>query len=175
MMVWANKLLLHGNVGATNGTGNFTVNAGNTLTLASNISVFNTSNLTLSDNSILNLGNSTTGYNRGSTDSLLISSNISVGSNSTVNIGNGTTLAGVVYGSSDGAGTLNIQGNVTSGGGYGQAIEGNDRSLAVINISEDNTLTLQHNASRPRRSPLRTPRPTYNSIGGGPYSASPVV
>ena len=146
-IVIAGNLTMHGNIGATNGTGNFTINAGNALTLASNVSVFNTSNITISDSSTLNLGNTTTGYNRGATDLLTISANISVGNNGTINVGNGTTLDGVIYGTTDGVGTLNIHGNFTSGGGIGDEVEGTAHSLSTINVLSGNTFTLQHNAT----------------------------
>ena len=114
------NLTMHGNIGATNATGNFSIVGGNTLTLASNVSTFNSDNMTLNASSTLNLGNSTSGYNRGSSAALIFSSNISMDSGSIINVGNGTTLSGAIYGDSDGVGTLNIHGNVTSGGVIGE-------------------------------------------------------
>ena len=143
MVVVGGNLTVHGNVGGSVGLGNFTVSDGYTLTLASNVSVFNSDNMTLNASSTLNLGNSTTGYNRGATDELVFSSNISMGSGSTINVGNGTTFSGQIYGTSDGAGTLNVLGNFTSGGNIGSI---SASTLAQINISGGNTFTLSHDA-----------------------------
>jgi len=92
------NLTIHGNIGATNATSNFTISEWNSLTLASNVSTFNSDNMTLSDNTVLNFGNVTSGYNRGSSETLTFASNITMGSNSTINVGNGTTLNGNIYG-----------------------------------------------------------------------------
>jgi len=148
-VIIAGNLTMHGNIGSVNATGNFTINAGNTLTLASNVSTFNSDNFTIGVDSTLNLGNTTTGYNRGSTDTLAFSTNVSMASGGTINVGNGTTLSGSIYGLSDGVGTLNVHGNVTSGGVIGGDTKANvgASDLAVINVSEGNTLTLSHESS----------------------------
>ena len=144
------NLTMHGNIGATNATGNFTISEWNSLTLASNVSTFNSDNMTLSDNTVLNFGNVTSGYNRGSSETLTFASNITMGSNSTINVGNGTTLNGNIYG----AGTLNVLGNFTSTGSIGAAqVDGADfitSGLEQINISKGNTFTLNNNATATR-------------------------
>jgi len=146
------NVTLHGNVGQKassdgNGTGNWTLLEGNTLTLAENVTVFNAQNLTMSMNTTLNLGsNATTGINRASAYALTYYGNISMAGNSTINIGNGTTVTGSIYGLQDGKGTLSVQGNVTSGGtigGLGYATVG-DNDLEVITVNEGNTFTLEH-------------------------------
>jgi len=69
--------------------------------------------------------------------------------NSTINIGGGTTLAGTIYGASNGQGTMNILGNVTTGGNIGtnatseaQSHTANDLGLQQVNISAGNTFTI---------------------------------
>ena len=149
MIVIGGNLTMHGNVGSSNITGNFTINSGQTLILASNVTEFNSANMTLSATSTLNLGNVTTGYNRGSSETLVLSSNISMGSGSTINVGNGTTISGSIYGASDGDGILNIHGNFTSGGvigGNGTTTVG-DLGLEVITVHKGNTFTISHESA----------------------------
>ena len=154
------NVTLHGNVGlnaassGANGTGNWTLFNGNTLTLSENVTVFNAQNMTLEDNTTLNLGsNSTTGVNRDSDHELIYYGNISVGGNSTINVGNGTTIKGLIYGSASGKGTLNILGNFTHDNVIGAHIlrdgftPDNISKLAQINISADNTFTMSGNVS----------------------------
>ena len=141
-IVVAGNMTLHGNIGASNATGNFTINQGNILTLASNVSIFNSSNITLEANTALNMGNASLGYNRGSSDSLTIQSNITMkGANSTINIGSGTTVTGAIVG----PGTLNVLGNFTTNGntGYLDGVADEDSmALAQISVSEGNTFTI---------------------------------
>jgi len=177
-VVIGGNLTIHGNVGSTNATSNFTISAGNTLTLASNVSTFTSRNMSLKTNSVLNLGNSTSGYNRGASETLTFSSNITMGSNSTINVGNGTTLNANIYGSSSGQGTLNVLGNFTSGGTIGGAqVNGVDTildgsaSIQQVNVSKGNTLTLSHNVTATRMDINGTVTATGNitaavSLGG---------
>jgi len=148
------NLTIHGNVGATNATSNFTVVGGNTLTLSNNVSSFTSDNFTLNAGATLNLGNSSN-VNRSST--LTFSTNITMSSGSIINVGNGTTFGygnststGVaIRGASDGVGTLNIHGNVTSGGVIGGSekskVEAQD--LATVTVTKGNTFTLAHESS----------------------------
>jgi len=145
-----NSLTLYGNVGATNGTGNFTLEAHSTLYLADNATTFRTTTLTLGTNSTFYTGNNASrGNNRASGDALTMTSNITMRGDSVLNVGNGTTITGNIYGDTDGQGTLNINGNFTSGGAIGSDSVASTTAgeLAVINISSGNTLTLNHNAS----------------------------
>ena len=150
-VVIAGNLTMRGNIGSTNTTGNFTLNDGNTLVLQDSMTKFNTANITLSSNSILNFGNATSGYNRDT--ALTMNANITMASNSTINIAN-ATLTGNVYGASSGQGTVNVLGNFTSGGSFGAAqVSGVDTILSEleqINISKGNTFTLNHNATATR-------------------------
>jgi len=161
-IIIAGNLTMGGNIGSTNKTGNFTLNDGNTLILASmNATTFDTANVTLQSNTVLNLGNTTTGYNRASNDALTLTSNISMAGNSTINVGNGTTIYGNIYGAADGQGTLNVVGNFTAQKhlGIGVILDSNgnkvvsnstqvsDMSLAQINVSAGNTFTLNTNAT----------------------------
>lgn len=150
-VVIAGNLTMRGNIGSTNTTGNFTLNDGNTLVLQDSMTTFNTANMTLSSNSILNFGNATSGYNRDT--ALTMNANITMASNSTINIAN-ATLTGNVYGASSGQGTVNVLGNFTSGGSFGAAqVSGVDAILSEleqINISKGNTFTLNHNATATR-------------------------
>ena len=151
-VVIAGNLTMRGNIGSTNTTGNFTLNAGNTLVLSDNVTTFNTANMSLTGNTVLNLGNATSGYNRISGNALTMQANITMASNSTINIGNGTTITGDVVGASSGQGTVNIIGNFTSGGHFGDLSASGASDLEQINISKGNTFTLSagHNASATR-------------------------
>ena len=159
-VIVSGNLTMLGNVGSANTTGNWTINSGNTLTIASNASsnTFTTNNITLEQHTVLNTGNSTAGYFRSSADALTINSNITMYGNSTINIGNGTTINGSIFGASGGVGTLNILGNFTSGGALGGMLTnggdstatGNFSSVEQINVSLGNTLTLNHNANATR-------------------------
>jgi len=153
-VVVAGNLTMLGNVGSSNTTGNWTIDSGNTLTIASNGSsrTFNTSNISIEQHSTLNLGNATSGYNRESGDSLTMTSNITMGSNSTINIGNGTTINGSIVGAKPGQGTVNIHGNFTSNGGFGVGTSASGKnaigtSLAQVNIIKGNTFSLFHNVN----------------------------
>ena len=150
------NVTLHGNVGLTatssgNGTGNWTLNSGNTLTLSENVTVFNAQNMTLNEHTILNLGNNaTTGVNRDSDHALSYFGNISMASNSTINVGNGTTINGLIYGQSAGRGTLNILGNFTHDRaiGYNSTVDVKDSwGLEQINITAGNTFTMSKNVT----------------------------
>jgi len=151
-IVIAGNLTMSGNIGSTNTTGNFTLNNGNTLVLADNLTTFNTANMSLNGDTVLNLGNATSGYNRSSGNALTMNANITMASNSTINIGNGTTITGDVVGASSGQGTVNIIGNFTSGGHFGDLSASGASDLEQINISKGNTFTLSagHNASATR-------------------------
>ena len=156
----AGNITMSGNIGATNKTSLFTLNDGNTLELSDNMNTFNTSNVTMQENTILNLGNSTLGFNIGQSNALSVFSNISMAGNSTINVGN-STIVGNIYGSGNGKGTLNVVGNFTAQAGLGigvildinGSIAGNatqdsaNVALAQINISEGNTFTLNTNAT----------------------------
>jgi len=147
----ANGLTLYGNIGASNGTGNFTLEAHSTLYLADNMTTFRSTNLTLGTNSTLYTGNNASrGNNRyGASDQLTITSNITMRDSSVLNVGNGTTITGNIFGESDGQGTLNINGNFTSGGAIGS--ESNDLTsageLQIIRVREGNTFITSYNAS----------------------------
>ena len=60
-IIVAGNLTMSGNIGSTNKTGNFTLNDGNTLILSDDLTTFDTANMTLQSNTVLNLGNTTTG------------------------------------------------------------------------------------------------------------------
>jgi len=156
-VIVAGNLTMLGNVGSGNTTGNWTINTGNTLTIASNASAvtFKTGNISIEQHSTLNLGNSTSGYNRASGDALTLTSNITMASNSTINIGNGTTITGDIAGASEGQGTVNIVGNFTSGGNFGDitnSTASGNSDLAQVNISAGNTFTIgnAHNVTATR-------------------------
>ena len=145
------NVTMSGNIGSTNRTGNITLHSGNTLTLGDNVTIFNTSNITMQANSVINFGNSTVGYNRASTDAITMSANISMGSNSTINIGSNTNIHGNIWGITDGLGTVNILGNFTATGLFGAQNgsiptgEDAENTLAQVNISAGNTFTLGEN------------------------------
>ena len=143
-------MTLYGNVGATNGTGNFTLEANSQLIFADNMTTFRTTTLTLGTNTTLTTGNNASrGNNRASGDALTMTSNITMRGSSTLNVGNGTTITGNIFGDSDGQGTLNINGNFTTGGNIGSDSVASSTAgeLAVITIGSNNTLTASHNMS----------------------------
>ncbi len=148
-IVAENGLTLYGNVGATNGTGNFTLEANSSLYFADNMTKFRTTTLTIGQNSTVYTGNNASqGYNRKGSDSsndLIITANITMRDSSVLNIGNGTTITGRVVGESDGQGTVNINGNVTTNGEYGSFAGSSNIGLATINVSAGNTLIAHHN------------------------------
>ena len=146
-VIVAGNLTMLGKVGSGNSTGNWTINTGNTLTIASNASsnTFNTSNISIEQHGTLNFGNATNGYNRWGGDTLTMGANITMGDNSTINVGNGTTINGHIIGASSGQGTINILGNFTSVNSIGQIDTSTDASsykLEQINISSGNTYTI---------------------------------
>ena len=154
-VIVAGNLTMLGNVGSSNSTGNWTINTGNTLTIASNASsnTFNTDNITIEADSTLNLGNSTAGYSRSTADALTMQANITMASGSTINIGNKNTLTGDIVGAEEGEGTVNIVGNFTSGGGIGYLTNKNTASgLEQISVSAGNTFTIsqQNNVTATR-------------------------
>ena len=145
----SNTLTLFGNVGASNTTGNFTLEAHSRLILADNMTTFKASSLTLGTNSTLTTGNNaSTGNNRADADALTITSNITMRGSSTLNIGENTSINGTIKGDSAGQGTLNINGNFTSGGLIG-GTHSAPSGLAQVNISAGNTLTIgnSHNVT----------------------------
>ena len=114
-----NPLTLYGNIGASNATGNFTLEKGSVVYLADNMTTFKSENLILGTDTTFYTGNNASqGYNRKGADSsnaLTITSNITLGTGSVLNVGNGTTILGNIDGYASGKGTLNINGNFSTG------------------------------------------------------------